>query len=198
MLHSLHMGHFLLTSSLTSAEISALRLDGELSRHHELWDEIQSWKTRSFHVLSKEKHPLVLTGLSAAWALGVGDEPLNHCASTITTRRIRRAENPVLKIEERSLDASEIWRSKNVGVTSPLRTITDVMKTELITTEQWHYIPRELMDSHSITIEQVIASIESMNFVPHKQRALNRAYQLKTSLQKHDKRHTQHQCAALR
>lgn len=192
------MGHFFLTSTFTSAEISALRLDGELSHNHELWDEIQSWETRSFRVLGKEKHPAVLTGLSAAWALGVGDEPLNHCASTITTRRIRRAENPVLKIEERSLDASEIWRDNNVGVTSPLRTITDVLKTERITTEQWHYIPYELMNLHSITIEQVIASIESMNYVPHKQRALHRAYQLKTSLQKHDKRHTQHQYAALR
>lgn len=192
------MGHFLLTSSLTSAEISALRLDGELSRHHELWDEIQSWKTRSFQVLGKEQHPVVLTGLSAAWALGVGDEPLKHCASTITTRRIRTAENPLLKIEERSLDASEIWRDNNVGVTSPLRTITDVLKTALITKDQWHNIPYELMDLHSITIEQVIASIESMNYVPYKRRALHRAYQLKTSLQKHDKRHTQHQYAALR
>ncbi len=198
MLHSVHMGHFVLTASLTSAEISALRLDGELSCHHELWDEIQSWKTRSFHVLGKEKHPAVLTGLSAAWALGVGDEPLNHCASTITTRRIRTAENPLLKIEERSLEASEIWRDNNVGVTSPLRTITDVLKTALITKNQWHYIPFELMDLHSITIEQVIASIELMNYVPHKQMALHRAYQLKSSLQKHDKRHTQHQYAALR
>lgn len=178
MMHSVHMGHFSLSQTLSQTEIEAMRIDGDLSQTNDMWDEIQTWRTRSFEILKEERHPLVLTGISAAWAFGAATEPFIHFASTVTSQRIRDPHNANVKIEERTLDSVEVWMYKHTGVTSPLRTITDVLKMKDITEHVWMSISSAVMELHSITAGDVITNIESMNYVPHKQLALLRARQL--------------------
>jgi hypothetical protein len=170
------MDHISLTTSLNAAELSAIRLDGEVSNEGIEWDIPQSWQIRSTRVLWKERHPLVLTGLSAVWGLtGMEPEPARHTASTVTVNRIRETVNPLLAIEERTLNPVEYWLTEKCGVTTPLRTISDVLRMSEISDEISLQASRLLMTQFHIETKVIVNSIENMISVPHKRMALGRA-----------------------
>ena len=178
MMHDVHMDHLSLTSHFSPAELSALKLDGALDHSLKFWDEMEDWRTRSFLILHMEKHPVVLTGLSALWAFGLSTEPDKHVASTVTASRIRRSQRPGLAIEERTLTTSDIWMNGTVGVTSPLRTITDLLRTSHLNTKVVQKHCLALMTSFEITQSEVMRTLTEMVLVPHKRIALVRAQAL--------------------
>jgi hypothetical protein len=176
--HDVRMGHFSLTSNISHAELSALKLEGEVSQHRVLWDQVDDWRTRSAAILRDEKHPLVLTGLSAVWAYGLCPEPLPHTASTVSKDRIRMSENRSLRIEERRLGSEEYWLHGSAGVTHPLRTITDLLRQEnFAQNAELSCIP-SVMTHFGISKAEVIACLKQLKSVPYKRTALKRAEQL--------------------
>lgn len=180
MMHDVRMDHFSLTAHLSPAEISALRLQGEVNQHGELWDEVQNWQTRSRKILQHERHPVVLTGVSAVWAMGLCVEPYRHTASTVTTQRIRRPHLQYLHIEERTLTPSEYWLVHSYGITRPLRTCIDLLKMEVLNDQDVQDYCRKIMKEYQFGSSLIVAKINDMTSVPNKRLALNRAKLLDT------------------
>lgn len=178
LLHTVHMGHSLFNHKFSHSELSALRLDGELTPHYEFWEHIDDWRSRSFQVLSKEIHPLVLTSESAAWALGVIPSPQSHTASTITVHRIRQPRNPEVKIEQRNLTTSEFWSEGMFGVTTPMRTITDLLRSGILTSTQSVDISRIVQQHFFLEIEEIISGLKEMVSYPNVRNAILRAQSL--------------------
>jgi hypothetical protein len=172
------MGHSLFNHSLSQSELSALRLDGELSPRYEFWEHIDDWRSRSFQVLSKEIHPLVLTSESAAWALGAIPAPQVHTASTITVHRIRQPRNPEVKIEQRNLITTEFWSEGMFGVTTPMRTVTDLLRSGILTSAQSVDISRKVQQHFSLEKENIIAGLKEMVSYPNVRNAILRALTL--------------------
>lgn len=169
------MDHSLFIRQLSHAELSALKLDGEVSPEKVMWDAPQNWLTRSEQILGTERHPLVLTGLSAVWGLVGGlNEPRTHTASTISASRIRVPHNPDVVIEERTLRSNEYWKSNKVGVTTPLRTITDVLRMDGL--EELHALcaARSVLIHFPIDTNIIRNEISNMTSVPNKRLALTR------------------------
>lgn len=168
------MGHSSFQDNFSSAELAALRLDGEISDKLLLWDEIDDWRSRSSIVLSRERHPVVLTMYSALWAHQVMPEPPRHSASTLKGKRIREPNNPQLQIEERTLTTTDIWISGKHGVTTPLRTLIDVLKADKNETVSRGESLRLLMQKFDLSHVLVERTIQNMVSIPHKRRALAR------------------------
>lgn len=178
-LHTVRMGHFLSLHTFTLAELSALRLNGDISPAHEMWEESDDWRTRSWKVLSRELHPLVLTGLSAAWAHGVITEPSGHTASTITVHRIRAPKHLSLKIEQRNLLDTEMLINGHIGVTRPLRTITDLLRSQQHNSTDVTTAVSGLMNTFDISYESIRSNLISMPFYPYVRQALHRLEDLR-------------------
>lgn len=172
------MGHSLFNHTLSQSEFSALRLDGELSPQYEFWEHIDDWRSRSLQVLSREIHPLVLTSESAAWALGVVPQPQAHTASTITVHRIRQPRNPEVKIEQRNLTTSEFWSEGMFGVTTPMRTVTDLLRSGILTSSQSVSFSRKVQQHFSLEKADIISGLEKMVSYPNIRNALLRAKSL--------------------
>lgn len=172
------MGNFSFQDYYSLAELSALRLDGEINDKLLLWDEVDNWRSRSSLVLGRERHPVVLTVNSALWAHQVLPEPPIHSASTLKGKRIREPQNPLLRIEERTFSATDIWLTGNYGVTTPLRTLTDVLKADEIESTLLSDSLRLLMLRFELTHELVERTIQNMTSIPHKRRALTRLEKL--------------------
>lgn len=166
------MGHSSFQDFYSSAELSALRLDGEISDRLLLWDEIDDWRSRSSLVLGRERHPVVLTMYSALWAHQVMPEPQRHSASTLKGKRIREPNNPHLQIEERTLSATDIWITGKHGVTTPLRTLIDVLKADNNESLSKGESLRLLMLRFDLSQVRVEKTIQNMASIPHKRRAL--------------------------
>lgn len=179
MSHDVHMGYFYHSRQFSSAELSALRLEGEVNQNADLWDVVHNWRSRSHAVLGQEKHPLVLTGLSAIWAFGLSREPLLHNASTVTRSRIRIPVNSRIHIEERTLTDQDYWLCSFVGVTSPLRTIIDILRMDNLSDDTVYGVVHSVMSEFSIEQSTIYRCLETMHSVPHKKRALMRASSLK-------------------
>ena len=172
------MGHSLFNHELSQSELSALRLDGELSPQYEFWEHIDDWRSRSLQVLSREIHPLVLTSESAAWALGVVPQPQAHTASTITVHRIRQPRNPEVKIEQRNLTTAEFWSEGMFGVTTPMRTVTDLLRSGILTSAQSVDISRKVQQHFCLEKEDIISGLKGMVSYPNVRNALLRAQTL--------------------
>ena len=179
MSHDVRMGQISLTSNFSPTELSALKLAGELSTHSQMLDEIDDWRARCTSVLKKEKHPLVLTGSSAVWAYGLCAEPVKHTASSVSHKRIRMPENIFLLIEERNLRPEDYWLDETNGVTSPLRTITDLLRQEIFSVELELKNISNVMNLFQIDYQLIIQNISGMSSVPYKKQALLRAEKLR-------------------
>lgn len=175
LLHTVQMGHSSFMHTFSQSELSALRLDGELSPQYEFWEHIDDWRSRSLQVLSREIHPLVLTAESAAWALGVGPMPQVHTASTITVNRIRQPRNPEIRIEQRNLTTSEFWSEGMFGVTTPMRTVTDLLRSGILTSSQSIDISRKVQQHFSLEKADIISGLREMVSYPNIRNALLRA-----------------------
>lgn len=176
--HTVCMKISLLTSQLSLSELSALRREGEMLNDYSFTDSCDDWRPRSQHVLSPELWPMVLTGISAAWAFGVRTEPSIHTASLIPPHRIRIPRSKLLIVEERALNPGDFWLGEVHGVTTPLRTIYDLLRTP---ESLWQHINDcvvNMIKQFSFSGDDVAHYIEASRAVPHKRRALLRLSQI--------------------
>lgn len=162
---------------LNCAEYSALKLEGEILSGLHI-DSPDTWRERSHSVLYMEHSPLVLTGLSAAWALGVGVKPTKLTASTIDFQRLRDAHNVAVNIEQRALASDHYWKENNCGVTTPLRTISDLLRS---TDTPWTHsstVVAQMVVAYGVSQSVLEQFIDSLGVTPYKHQALQRASQL--------------------
>lgn len=178
MLHYVHMDHFDYIGQLPQAVMCALRLDGEILNRTVLFDTTAEWRRRCFSVLGNELHPLVLTGMSAAWAFGLIEEPRKHCASTITNKRIKIARKEFLQVEQRTLLEADYWLSGDTGVTTPLRTIMDLLRSHR-TDEVLQRTCANIMANFDLSVEGIIDELNVRKSLPFKRQAKDRLLQMK-------------------
>lgn len=159
---------------LSPAELSALRLDGEITLTHALIDDADDWRQRSHRIIGKALHKAVLTGYSAAWALHCGPEPYEHSVSYVSLQERSFGVHPFFRVEERLLSESDVLLNGFTGVTTPLRTCLDLLRITSESTEKTLEIVSNLQSSFGVTKESLIAIFASKKKIPYKTIALER------------------------
>lgn len=165
------------TFDYSPAELSSFRLDGEILSDF-LVDSSLSWLEKSQSVLAQETVHMVLTSFAASWALGVGKKPHRPTATAVAPRRLREAQNGEICIEERTLASHHFWIEGHCGVTTPLRTISDLLRCSV---ENWFRSKRlvsELITVYQLSLEDIEIFIHERGIIPHKQVALSRAREI--------------------
>jgi hypothetical protein len=174
MLHTVRMGFLFHPLNFTPAELSAMRLDGDITPVGAFVDLPEDWVTRVTRALWGHSRNEVLTGLSAAWALGGGVEPDNHTVTALPGHSQAMTPRMNFRSEERTLEDSDVWSVDGLGVTTPLRTLSDLLRSSHIAEHQRKQICVELMDAHRVTTEHLRNYILAMRYVPYSRIALQR------------------------
>jgi len=160
MAHLEHMTHWSL------AERSAARLDGELTLSHLLSDAVDDHHARAERVLGHYVGRLVLTGISALWALGVSDEPRTHHVSQ-SGRRIKLPQSSTFVLEQRAFHPGDTWGS----VTSPRRTAIDLLRAPAGFDPR---IVRRLMQMYGLSAEYLNSHLDTLGTTPGRRLATER------------------------
>ena len=159
--------------SLPYEILQTLRMDGELSRDIELLDTPPSWQSRSVALLEDCGPDVVLTGVSALWAFGAAQIPAFHTASYISDRRRRTTLRSSICWEERCFYEGDILLENGIGVTSPTRTMCDVLRFANFTQQHKSDI-ETLIKISSISIQEITDALKQRPKVPYKEMALSR------------------------
>jgi len=159
--------------SLPSEILQALRLDGEISPDIELCDVQPTWQSRSRTVLEYFGPDVVLTGVSAMWALGAAIRPHVFTASCISILQRRRVSSTVICWEERRLDKSEVYLERGIGFTTPLRTMCDVLRVPHFTERNKHEL-ETLIRMTNTTVDDIFVALSEKRKVPYKDMAISR------------------------
>ena len=174
MLHTVRMGFLFHPLNFTLAERSAMRLDGEITPADSLIDLPDDWVSRVTRALWGHRSNAVLTGLSAAWALGAHAEPEHHTVTALPGHSQAMTPRMNFRSEERTLEDSDVWTVEGLGVTTPLRTLSDLIRSSHLAQHQSMQICRELMHAQQVTSQHVRDYILAMKYVPYSRIALQR------------------------
>ncbi|WP_175986264.1 type IV toxin-antitoxin system AbiEi family antitoxin [Microbacterium tenebrionis] len=116
---------------LSASELSAARIDGVLIEVGEGYmppDVPEDAAARAASLRPVLAEGYALCGPTAAWVHGVGDAPpACHHLQRIVERRQRVARERTVILHERRIEASDIQRLGGVPVTTPARTLTDLV-----------------------------------------------------------------------
>jgi hypothetical protein len=148
------------------AERTAARLDGELTMSHLLSDAVDDHHARSARALGSYVDRLVLTGISAVWALGVSEEPGTHHVSQSGVR-IKLPQSSDFVVEQRAFRPGDTWGS----VTSPRRTAIDLLRA---TAGFDPRIVRRLMQMYDLSAEYLKAHLNTLGTTPGRRLATDR------------------------
>lgn len=159
--------------SLPSEILQALRLDGEISPDLEICDVPPSWQSRSQSVLQDFGSDVVLTGVSAMWALSAAIRPNIFTASCISSHRRRRVTSAVISWEERRIDESEVYLERGIGITTPLKTMCDVLRFPHFTDQNKHDL-ETLISMTNTEVADIQVALSEKQKVPYKEMALSR------------------------
>ncbi len=174
------MNLILTTDDLPLAELTAMRLDGDLvavDQWFAPFDEFPSARQRA-GALSHGLHDrLIAERRSAAWVWGALDRPpASHEFCTAQDARVTRRPAPNLVIREVVLSPSDTVAIAGIAVTSPRRTAADLLRF----TETWSHLDSEtiarLLSVGSITVSDVLDELGRYK-LPHKRRAVERLRQ---------------------
>lgn len=167
-----------LLRSFSVAEISALKLDGELTHSRMLIDEIDTWKERSHSLLSDVKFPAVLTAFSALWALGCTIEPPFHTANHVPFGERTYSKTTNIRFETKIIHPEDCMMENIYGVTTPLRTAMDLLrKNDIDSTTLKNHLDC-LAEKYSFSINNLKHTLEEKIFLPHKNVARKRLLSL--------------------
>ena len=165
------------TFEYSPAELSSFRLDGEIIGDF-LVDSSLDWLDKSQSVLAQENVPMVLTSFAASWALGIGMKPQRPTATVVGPHRLREAQNIEICIEERTLASHHYWIKGKSGVTTPLRTISDLLRCPVQNWFRAKKLVSELITHYQLSIEDIEMFIHERGIIPHKQVALHRVREI--------------------
>lgn len=174
MLHTVRMGYLFHPLNFSPAELSAMRLDGDVTPAGSFVDLPDDWVSRVTRALWDHRSKAVLTGLSAAWALGAHTEPEHHTVTALPGQSQAMTPRMNFRSEERTLADSDVWEVDGFGVTTPLRTLSDLLRSSHIAQQLRMQICRDLMEAHQVSTESVRDYILAMKYVPYSRIALQR------------------------
>ncbi|MDH6533008.1 hypothetical protein M2119_001245 [Aurantimicrobium minutum] len=172
MLHTVRMGFLFHPLNFAPAEISAMRLDGDITPEGTFVDTPDDWISRVNRALWGHSRNAVLTGLSAAWALGGHSEPEMHTVTALPGHSHGMTPRMNFRSEERTLGKEDVWSVDGLGVTTPLRTLSDLLRDPDVSPEYSKQVSREIMQAHHITATQLRNYILDMKYVPYSRWAL--------------------------
>jgi hypothetical protein len=159
--------------SLPPEILQALRMDGEITPDLEICDVPPTWQSRSQSVLQDFGPNVVLTGESAMWALGAAMRPNVFTASCTSSRRKRRVSSAFICWEERRFVRSEVFLERGVGITTPLRTICDVLRFPHFADRNIREL-KTLISMNRIEVVDIQVALSEKRKVPYKEVALSR------------------------
>ncbi|WP_271178823.1 hypothetical protein [Leifsonia poae] len=120
--------------TIPQAELSALRLDGQLYR---VGDSYATLDTPDTHELRAEAFALlaapsmIADRRTAAWIHGVRAEPPPVLHACVDRARRGPASNPPgIDLRQCALERGDVLRVGRARLTSPLRTVVDLLRTE--------------------------------------------------------------------
>ncbi|NYF10788.1 hypothetical protein HDC94_001944 [Leifsonia sp. AK011] len=170
--------HLILTSTdLPLAELSAMRLDGELvavDRWYAPFDDFPTERQRAAALFDGLPDRLIAERRTAAWVWGAVDTPpAPHEFCTAHDARVTRRPTPHVVIREVVLGPADTVTISGLAVTTPQRTAADLLRF----TESWSPRDREttrrLLSIGSVCEQDVLDEL-SRHKLPHKRRAVER------------------------
>lgn len=117
---------------LSTAELTAARLDGDLVEIGEAFmptDAVETRELRAGALRELVNESVAVTRLSAAWVHGaVAEPPTRHCVQRRTAHRISTVIDARLDYRDLRLPPSDVMVISGVAVTTPVRTLVDVVR----------------------------------------------------------------------
>ena len=160
---------------LPLAELCAARLDGELVSVDECFTPIDVHdgpfiRARALTGLWSAR--LIAEQRTAAWVWGAAaDAPARHqlCASIGARARAITPQRSVVR--EVVIDSDEIAVLQSVRVTTPLRTVTDLVRFSARFDDVDIQIVRQLLEGAELTLDDCRAALDRRRNLPAKKRA---------------------------
>lgn len=172
MLHTVRMGFLIHPLNFSAAELCAMRLDGDITPEGMFLDVAEGWVSRVVKTLWGYSCTAVLTGISATWALGASAEPEIHTVTSLPGHPHGMSPRMNFRIEERTLEYEDVWSIENLGVTTPLRTLSDLLRSPHLSTAHRIDLAQNLMREHHITQTKIRTYIGERKYVPYSRVAL--------------------------
>ncbi|MFT3799021.1 SAM-dependent methyltransferase [Microbacterium sp.] len=117
---------------LSEAELCAARLDGDLVEVGEAFmpaDAVETRELRAGSLRGWLPPAVALTRVSAAWVHGaVPDPPVRHSVQRLSPTRIPHVIDVRLTYRDRVVPEADVMRISGVAVTSPERTLADLVR----------------------------------------------------------------------
>jgi hypothetical protein len=168
----------LTTPDLPIAELCAARLDGELYGLDEgfaLIDAPPTNETRAAALGARAHERLIAEQHTAAWVWGASiDPPLRHEFCARIDRRTRPPFGTAFSVREVVIDETEIRMLGGMHVTSPLRTIIDLVRFSPLFADDDARIVRSLRERYGVSLVQCENALHERPHLPNKRRALER------------------------
>lgn len=158
-----------------------MRLDGDITPEGMFLDVPEGWVSRVIKTLWGYNCSAALTGVSAAWALGATPEPEIHTITSLPGHPHGISPRMNFRAEQRTLETTDVWLAGNSGLTTPLRTLSDVLRNSKLTSDFRIELAQNLMRVQHITPSEICAYIGEKKFVPYSREALRLLNQLSMS-----------------
>ncbi len=158
---------------LSSAELSAARLDGHLVELGEGYipaDAVETGALRAASLAGLLGETLAATHLSAAWVHGaVAEPPARHTVQRAVPRRIHQVIDRRLIYRDPQISPDDLMHVGGVRVTTPVRTLADLARTD----DDVHTrAALQLADAHPALVPGATTWLEHHRSLPRKRAAL--------------------------
>lgn len=171
------MRPILTTNDLPLAELSAMRLDGEIVAVDQCFapfDDFPSPEQRASALALNRGERLIAERHSAAWVWGALDHPPTpHEFCVAHNARVTRRPVPHLTVREVVLAEGDVIEIGGVAVTSPQRTIADLVRFSDHWGQRDGIIVSRLLTAGGLTVAQALRELDRHK-LPHKRRATER------------------------
>ncbi|GAA4668691.1 type IV toxin-antitoxin system AbiEi family antitoxin [Frondihabitans cladoniiphilus] len=161
-------------TDLPFVELQSARLDGEVFRLDEAFCSVAEFDLpwRRAHSLAPvlAGPASVAAGMTAAWVWGAASAaPLRHDVFVPADRR-PGVTGPRIHLRIMAFDDDEVVDFGPVRVTSPARTLVDLVRTEAWSSAT-RAVVQGLVDEHRLELGQCVELLERRERLPHRKRA---------------------------
>lgn len=171
----MHLGPILTARDLPTAELHALRLDGQLVAIDEGFiavDQPAGLAQRAGSLALYCDDRLIVEQRSAAWVWGaLHRPPARHELCASIGARSRSVHPHRLVVREVVIEPHDWVRVGGVKVTTPLRTVSDLAR---FSATYNHAVVEQLLVMHSLSVDDVVADLDRRRNLPRKRIALAR------------------------
>jgi len=161
-------------ADLSSVELQAVRLDGEvydLAGSYCLIGELEGPAHRARAVLGPRSPRLIAELRTAAWIWGCGPHPGRLEFAVTPDARARLAPTEHITVRELVYAPGDVVRLDDVRVTTPLRTILDLARFDPAADPE---LLRRLAVHAALGLDDCLTALANRPGIPAKRRALDR------------------------